>query len=58
MQGTIRASRRVARLTVRIEIADPAAPVTVTDVMLQPGGAASGFLPHVTEMPWSAGVTS
>jgi len=58
MHGTIRASRRVARITVRVEIVDPAARVDVTDVMLQPGGAASGWLPHVTEMPWSAGVTS
>lgn len=58
MQGTFRVQKRVARVTLRVEISDPAAAVDVTDVMLQPGGAASGWLPHVTEMPWSAGVTS
>lgn len=58
MQGMFRVHKRVARVTLRIEITAPAAAVDVTDVMLQPGGAASGWLPHVTEMPWSAGVTS
>lgn len=58
MQGTFRAGKRVARVTLRIEISDPEAPIDVTDVMLQPGAAASGWLPHVSEMPWSAGVTA
>lgn len=58
MQGTFRVTKRVARVTLRLEIANPAAAVDVTDVMLQPGSAASGFLPHVTELPWSAGVSS
>lgn len=58
MRGSFRAQKRVARVTLRIEIVDPAAAVDVTDVMLQPGAAASGWLPHTTELPWSAGVTS
>ncbi|WP_191621815.1 hypothetical protein [Microbacterium caowuchunii] len=58
MQGTFRVNKRVARVTLRIEITDPAAALDVTDVMLQPGNAASGFLPHVSELPWSAGVSA
>lgn len=58
MRGTFRVQKRVARVTLRVEVTAPAAPIDVTDVMLQPGAAASGWLPHVSELPWSAGVTS
>ncbi|WP_268802389.1 hypothetical protein [Agrococcus casei] len=44
-------------MTIRLEVDDPAAGVDVTDVMLQPGGNPSGWLPHVTEMQWSAGAS-
>ncbi len=57
MNGKLSVSKRVARITLRIEVTDPAAAVDVTDVMLQPGGSASGWLPHVSELPWSAGVS-
>lgn len=56
MQGNFRVQGRVARLTLRIEVDSPVDGVDVTDVMLQPGGNSSGWLPHVTELPWSAGV--
>lgn len=53
MQGTFRTGyKRVKRLVLRLEGVD----VTVSDVMLQPGGNPSGWLPHVTELPWVAGV--
>lgn len=56
MQGTFRVQGRIARLTIRLEVEDVAGGVDVTDVMLQPGGNPSGWLPHVTELPWAAGV--
>ncbi|WP_417556250.1 hypothetical protein [Microbacterium sp.] len=57
MKGTFRVKGRVARVKLHIEAANPGDGVLVTDVMLQPGGASSGWLPHVTEMPWSGGVS-
>lgn len=57
MRGTIRVRGRVARLKLRIEVKDPGAGVDVTDVMLQPGATASGWLPHPTELRWSGGVS-
>ena len=58
MQGNFRVpgSGRVARMTLRIQAENAGGGVDVTDVMLQPGGSSSGWLPHVTELPWSAGV--
>lgn len=46
-------------LTIRIRLsaaAPPPAGITVADVLLQAGGTATGWVPHVTEMPWIAGV--
>lgn len=59
MRGRLRIQGRPALITLRLAADDipSEAEVTVADVMLQPGGSASGWLPHVTEMPWSAGVT-
>lgn len=58
MQGTFRVGwRRVARMTLRLEATD-ADGLELTDVMLQPGGSVSGWLPHVTELPWSSGTTA
>lgn len=45
------------RLTVDLGAGSAAGQVRVTDVMLQPGASVSGWLPHVTELPWSSGVT-
>lgn len=60
-QASIRAGRggRLAMIRIRIQVKNMprGAEVSVTDVMLQPGGASSGWIPHVTELPWSAGVT-
>ena len=56
MRGTIRVQGRVARMTVRVQVEDPGAGVDVTDVMLQPGGTSSGWLPHTSELRWAAGV--
>jgi hypothetical protein len=60
MQGTLRVNRRTAKIKVRIAVRGvPAnADVLVTDVMFQPGGVVSAWMPHVTELPWSAGVTA
>lgn len=58
MQASFRpGAGRVARVRVRIAIPNGAASseATVTDLMLQPGGAASGWLPHVSELPWAPG---
>lgn len=44
------------RLRVQVTTADVAGVTQVADVLLQAGGTASGWVPHVTEMPWTAGV--
>ena len=57
MQGVLRVHQRPAKIKVRVTNRGTAgADVSVTDMMLQPGGAVSGWLPHVTELPWSAGI--
>ena len=58
MQGTISAGGRVATIKVRIVVKGlpKGAKTEVTDIQLQPGGGVSGWQPHVTELPWSAGV--
>jgi hypothetical protein len=49
--------RRPLTIRVRLTVTAPSpAGVTVADVLLQAGGTASGWVPHVTEMPWTAGV--
>lgn len=60
MQGTLRTYGRIAKIKVRITVRGvPAdAEVIVTDVMFQPGGIVSAWMPHLTELPWSAGVTA
>lgn len=59
MEGIIRVSGRPARIRLRVTVEDlPAdATVEITDLMLQPGGAVSGWLPHTSEMPWAAGIS-
>ncbi|MHC6175476.1 phage tail fiber repeat family protein [Glutamicibacter sp. X7] len=60
MQGSLNLSGRPAKVRLRVRVRDlPAgASVRVTDLMLQPGAATSGWLPHTTELPWAAGMTS
>jgi len=59
MQGVLRVNGRPAKIKLRVKVRGlPAgASVDVTDLMLQPGAAVSGWLPHTTELPWSAGMT-
>lgn len=58
MQGTLRTSGNpnLIKLRVTSKGLPTGATVEVTDLMLQPGGVVSGWLPHVTELPWSAGI--
>ncbi|MHA7227827.1 hypothetical protein [Glutamicibacter soli] len=57
--GVLRVNARPAKIKLRIKSsgAPASANVEITDVMFQPGAAVSGWLPHVTELPWVAGVT-
>ncbi len=49
---------RVLKVRIRVSVGLPAggASVRVADVLLQAGGTATGWVPHVTEMPWTSGV--
>lgn len=60
MQGVVNVSGRPAKIKIRLTSKDApeSAEVVITDLMLQPGGGISGWQPHVTEMPWSAGVSA
>lgn len=51
--------KRLAMVRIRVTVngIPSGGEVSVTDLMFQPGRSASGWLYHVTEMPWSAGVT-
>lgn len=60
MQASMNAGgKRMALIRIRVEVdgIPTDAYVSITDMMFQPGGSSSGWLPHVTELPWSAGVT-
>lgn len=59
MQGSLRVDGRPALIKLRVSVDNVPSDgeVDIADVMLQPGGSRTGWLPHVTEMPWSAGVT-
>lgn len=58
MQGVLRVSKKPALIKLRTTVngLPSGARVDITDLMLQPGAAVSGWLPHTTELPWSAGV--
>lgn len=58
MKGIVRPQGRVAKIKIRVTVKNmPAsAEVKVTDAMIQPGSSVSGWLPHTTELPWSAKV--
>ena len=51
-------SKRIAKIKIRIMVngIPTNAEVYLTDIMFQPGGSVSGWMPHVTELPWSAGL--
>ena len=49
--------RRPLTIRVRLSVAAPlGAAVQVADVLLQAGSTASGWVPHVSELPWTVGV--
>lgn len=58
MRGVVRLGGRAAKVKLRIQSRNQHAVsnVEVTDVLFQPGSAVSGWLPHVAELPWSAGI--
>lgn len=60
MQAVLRTRDKPAKIKVRVTVKalPDDASVEVTDVMLQPGGGVSGWIPHVTEIPWSAGISA
>ncbi|QDK02412.1 hypothetical protein SEA_NUCCI_19 [Microbacterium phage Nucci] len=45
-------------LTIKVSVQTTDADVEVTDLILQAGTVGTGWVPNVTEMPWTAGVVS
>lgn len=45
-------------VTIKVKVATSNGGVKVTDLILQPGTVGTGWVPNVTEMPWTTGVTS
>lgn len=45
-------------LTIKVSVTTEDAGVEVTDLILQAGTVGTGWVPNVTEMPWTAGVVS
>lgn len=45
-------------LTIHVKLTTDSPGVEVTDLLLQPGTTATGWVPNVTEMPWTTGVVS
>ncbi|QFP95348.1 hypothetical protein SEA_YUUY_19 [Microbacterium phage YuuY] len=45
-------------LTIKVAVKTTDADVKVTDLILQAGTVGTGWVPNVTEMPWTAGVVS
>lgn len=45
-------------LAIKVAVSTTDSEVEVTDLILQAGSVGTGWLPNVTEMPWTAGVTS
>ena len=44
---------RVAKITVRVYVADCSGTVYITDMLLQDGSLASGWIGHVSEIQWT-----
>lgn len=59
MKGNFRINKRPTKITIRLTVRNlpTGAEVRVTDAMFQPGGVVTGWMPHATELQWSAGVT-
>ncbi|WNN95813.1 hypothetical protein SEA_CHIKPIC_19 [Microbacterium phage ChikPic] len=45
-------------LTIKVKVTTASGNVKVTDLILQAGTTGTGWLPNVTEMPWTTGVVS
>lgn len=45
-------------LTIKVKVTTPDGDVRVTDLILQAGTTGTGWVPNVTEMPWTAGVVA
>ncbi|QBZ73250.1 hypothetical protein SEA_THERESITA_20 [Microbacterium phage Theresita] len=45
-------------LTIKVKVTTPSADVKVTDLILQAGTVGTGWVPNITEMPWTTGVVS
>ncbi|AVJ49767.1 hypothetical protein PBI_LUCKY3_20 [Microbacterium phage Lucky3] len=45
-------------LTIKVKVTTADGDVKVTDLILQAGSTGTGWVPNVTEMPWTAGVVS
>lgn len=58
MKTSFRVKRDPVLIKIRVAASNlpQEASVKVTDLMLQPGRAVSGWLPHTTELPWAAGI--
>lgn len=58
LRPTLPPGARVLKIRIRITTTSiPAgAAVEITDAMMQPGSTVTGWAPHVTELPWTAGI--
>lgn len=45
-------------LTIKVKVLTAAPAVEVTDLILQAGTTGTGWVPNVTEMPWTTGVVA
>lgn len=48
----------VVTIRFRVQVTNPGSVGTtqVADMLVQSGNTATGWVPHVTEMPWTAGI--
>lgn len=57
LQVRPQAGKKVVKIRFRVTADLPAgASASIGDVLVQAGGTATGWVPHVTELPWMAGV--
>lgn len=45
-------------LTIKVKVTTANGNVKITDMILQAGTTGTGWVPNVTEMPWTTGVVS
>ncbi|AUX83484.1 hypothetical protein PBI_STINGRAY_20 [Microbacterium phage StingRay] len=48
--------KQTLTIMVKVTTSDPS--VEVTDLLFQPGTTATGWVPAISEMPWTTGVVS